>query len=114
MAPKGISKKLLLNQVHPPPEQTPKFPLHLFEVVEAVLRIWREYNEHIDIAVRPEVLAQNRPEERELRDLPAAAELRDPFALERYPRAHGSSSSHRRTAFDWSGWTTEDGVKTIS
>jgi hypothetical protein len=62
MASKGVSKELLLDQVHLPPEQTPKFPLHLFEIVETVLRTWREHNEHIDIAVGPEILAQNRPE----------------------------------------------------
>src|SRR5690349_960459 len=49
-----------------------------------------ELDEHVDIAVRPEIVAQDRSEERELPDAVTAAESSDFLAVDRDPRGHGT------------------------
>ncbi len=63
MPPKGIPEEILLDDVHLAAEQRLKLVFHFFEIVEAPSGIPRKHHEHVNIAVRPEVISEDGAEE---------------------------------------------------
>jgi hypothetical protein len=55
---------------------------------------WLEFDEHVTVAIRPEIFAKNRSEERELANVVAAAEVGNSFSIDCDP-----ASVHRSTLF---------------
>lgn len=74
----GISQTLLFDQIDVPSEQGDQFIAHLDQMEQVPFGRWLETHQHIHVAMGAEVGAQDGPEQRELPDLPAAAELLDP------------------------------------
>src|SRR3990170_5120363 len=63
------------HQVDLPAEERYQFLFHLDVIEQAPVGGRSEGHEHVHIAVRPEVVPQDRPEQRQFRNLPALAEV---------------------------------------
>ena len=88
MTAERIAQTGLLDQVHLAPEEPPQVFLHRHQVEQAPRCARREGHENVEVAVRPEIVAQHRPEEGELRDLPAPAEVGKRSVIDRDAGAH--------------------------
>src|SRR5579884_1158121 len=66
-----------LDKIHAPSEHVLQLLFHRHQICEGPRVVRFERDEHIHIAVRPEIVAQHRTEEGQLDDLPFAAERRD-------------------------------------
>src|SRR5450756_3218853 len=60
---------------------TDQLVFHRDMVEQAPFGIRCEAGQHVDVAVGAEVIAQHRPEQRKLDDLPASAELGNPLSV---------------------------------
>ena len=76
------------GQVHFAAEERLELLFHANHVEERVARAVLERDQHVDVAVRAEVVAQDGAEKRQLRHLPALAEGGDPFG------GYGDSGGH--------------------
>jgi len=65
------------DQVDGSTEQRAEFLLHLDQIEQRPASVRGEGNEEVDVALRPEIVAQDRTEERQLGDPPTAAERLD-------------------------------------
>src|SRR6266568_8782336 len=85
----AVIQEALGHEVHrAPAEQARELLFHAVERDEAwdVFRV--ELHQHIDVTVRPEVLAQDRPEQRQLADMTTLAEVGQRSAVDGNPYRH--------------------------
>ena len=75
--PKRIAQPFLLDQVHVPAEQAHQFIPHFPQVEEVPFGVRLETHQHVHVAFRAEILAQDGPEQGELPDLPTPTEPLD-------------------------------------
>lgn len=68
-----------LDEVDFAPEQGPQLFFHVKEIAKTDIAFVRERHEHVDVALRVEILAQHRAKQLEPHDLPLLAELLDLF-----------------------------------
>ena len=68
---------LTAHKINLPPEKRLQLTLHGHMIKQTPIRVKREGHQHVQIAVRPKVLAQDLTEQGELRRLPTTTELRN-------------------------------------
>lgn len=89
LPPEWVAQALLLDEMDLAAEDLPQVLLHGHEVEKAPWRVRGEGHQDIDVAVGPKVVAQHRPEEGELRDLPEPAEIADGDQIDWHFGVHG-------------------------
>ena len=64
MPAEGVTQTSFLNDIHVAPKDAAQFTFHARQVKQTPRRIGRKSNENIHIAIRPEIITQNRAEQR--------------------------------------------------
>src|SRR5450759_3839307 len=85
------AKETLGAQIDAAADDLAQLVLHADHVEEGDLGLGCELHQHVHVALRPEVVAQYGPEEREMLDGIAAAELGDALVLDLDVKAHAAS-----------------------
>src|ERR1043165_2187751 len=81
VSPKRVIERRFLDEIHFPAEQRRELVLAMHEIPQIPGIVRLENDEQIDVAVVVEIVADHRAEERQLRDPPLAAGLRDALGL---------------------------------
>lgn len=79
MPAEGITQGLDREEVHIAAEYLTKLGNHVHPIVQTPLSILSEADQHVDIAVRAEVVPKDRAEDRKFSDFPPSAEIAHTF-----------------------------------
>lgn len=89
MSPERINNIPTLDEIDFSPKYYLQLGVHGKPSIKVSLGLWLKNNQHIDIAFGAKVLSNNRTEQREFLDLPAAAEISEEF------NRYGKGCRHR-------------------